>query len=318
MFLCFHKNEDFSKLFMNDKIIFLKPYISETIWGGTKLKEYGYDCPYKTNGEAWIISAIENKSSIICDNEKWNGTNLLDFYNQNKSFFNNYEKPYPLLTKIIDANDDLSVQVHPDDNYAKQKHNKYGKAECWYVLDCEDKGTLVYGHNAKNLDQLKTMIEQNEWDKLLIQKPIHKGDVVYVPPGTVHAIKKNTLIFEVQQSSDITYRLYDYNRKDVKGQTRELHLQDSMNVIYYPQDNLKSVDSNSKYLVNNQYFTLLKISNSSKTKYFYPEAQWVQATVINGKGTINNKAIQKGSSFLVAHNTEFELDGNLEILISYV
>lgn len=304
---------------MENKIIFLRPYISSRIWGGKKLLDYNYDCPYEKNGEAWITSAIPEKSSYLL-NRGLESTTLLEFFNQNKEFFNFYSKPYPLLTKIIDANDDLSIQVHPNDEYALKKHNSYGKAECWYVFECEPNASLIYGHNASNFDELKNYVDHHEWRKLLIETKVNVGDVIYVPPGTIHAIKKNMLIFELQQSSDITYRLYDYDRKDLNGEKRELHLEDSLNVIYYPQNNLKIVSKKeaSGLLINSEFFKLEKIINHSKQKYIFLKAQWIQATVISGSGFINDQPLQKGTTFLVAHKYEFELSGNLELLVSYI
>lgn len=300
---------------MNQNILILKPYIEEKIWGGKKLLEYGYECPYSKNGEAWLISAINNKSSTIVNLDN---ISLLDFYNNNKAFFNNYNKPYPLLVKIIDANDDLSVQVHPDDAYATEKHNQYGKSECWYILDCKKDGDIVYGHNAQNKEELVEMINNNDWDKLLVTKKINQGDVIDVPPGTVHAIKSSTLIYELQQSSDITYRLYDYNRLE-NNKPRQLHIEDSINVITYPQDNLSIVNSeNKKELISNQYFKLIKLTNKNSNDYLFDNAHWIQGTVIKGVGSIDNIAINKGSSFVVRYNHKFNLTGDLEILISYV
>ncbi|WP_033159686.1 type I phosphomannose isomerase catalytic subunit [Mycoplasmoides alvi] len=304
---------------MKNKIIFLKPYISQTIWGGKKLSNYNYFCPYNTNGEAWNISAIPEKSSLIINKDLENIT-LLEFFEKNKNFFNNYSKPYPLLTKIIDANDDLSVQVHPNDKYALKKHNSYGKAECWYVLDCPANSSLIYGHKAKDLDELKKLVDNNEWNNLLLEKSVNIGDVIYVPPGTIHAIKKNILVFELQQSSDITYRFYDYDRKDINGNKRELHIDDAFNVTYFPQNNLKIIrkSNSSNVLIESEFFKLEKINNNGKQVYYFPNAQWVQATVINGFGSIDNELISKGSTFLVAHNHKFELNGSMELLISYI
>ncbi|WP_036448634.1 type I phosphomannose isomerase catalytic subunit [Mycoplasmoides pirum] len=301
---------------MQPNILILKPYIQEKVWGGNRLKDYGYECLYDNrNGEAWLISAIENKSSIVVNA---NDVSLLEYYNNHQDFFNNYNKPYPLLVKIIDANDDLSVQVHPNDEYAFKKHNQYGKWECWYVLDCNNNANVVYGHNAKNKEELTNLINQKEWNKLLVNKPIKIGDVIDVPPGTVHAIKSSSLIYELQQSSDITYRLFDYDRLD-NNQPRTLHIEDSINTIYYPQDNLKIQSGlNNASLINNEKFKLEKINNINRNYYLYDNAHWIQGTVIEGNGLIDDIEIKKGSNFIVKHNHKFCLNGNMQILISYV
>lgn len=299
-------------------IIFLKPYIQETIWGGKQLADYGYVLPYENNGEAWTISAIKDKSSTVKDlNVKLN-----QFYLENQEFFNNYNKPYPLLVKIIDAHDDLSIQVHPDDNYAQKKHNCYGKAECWYVLNTKKDNSIVYGHHARSLQELKNMVENKEWNNLLLEQSIEKGDFIYVAPGTVHAIKKNTLIYEIQQSSDITYRLYDYNRLQ-NNALRPLHIEDSLNVIYCPQNNLtiEKTDNSSLIheLINNEYFKVVKLNVEGNHGFLFEDAHWVQATVIEGKGYVDDNFVKKGDNFLVAHNHEFLIKTEgMKIIISYV
>lgn len=287
---------------------------------GKRLKEYGYNLPYEKNGEAWIISAIKDKESKI----KGINKSLREFYIEKKSFFNNYNGEYPLLVKIIDANDDLSIQVHPDNEYAKNKHGKYGKSECWYILDCKNNSDIVYGHNAKNKAELIDYIKNNKWDNLLKVIKIDKNDFIDVPPGTIHAIKNNTLIYEVQQSSDITYRLYDYDRLS-NGKPRELHINDSLNVIYYPQNNLTISKTNTNYdnkiqlLLENQYFKIIKINVNSNLELLFDDAHWVQATVIDGNGFVDNIEIRKGDNFLVAHNSKFKISSQkMTIIISYV
>lgn len=287
---------------------------------GKRLKEYGYNLPYEKNGEAWIISAIKDKESKI----KGINKSLREFYIEKKSFFNNYNGEYPLLVKIIDANDDLSIQVHPDNEYAKNKHGKYGKSECWYILDCKNNSDIVYGHNAKNKAELIDYIKNNKWDNLLKVIKIDKNDFIDVPPGTIHAIKNNTLIYEVQQSSDITYRLYDYDRLS-NGKPRELHINNSLNVIYYPQNNLTISKTNTNYdnkiqlLLENQYFKIIKINVNSNLELLFDDAHWVQATVIDGNGFVDNIEIRKGDNFLVAHNSKFKISSQkMTIIISYV
>lgn len=294
------------------KIIFLEPIIEYKIWGGTNLSKYGYNIEKNNAGEAWLIACFKNKSNKILNLEN---QNLYNFYQTNKYFFNFYEGEYPLLTKIIDAKDDLSIQVHPDDEYAKQKHNSFGKTECWYILDCNKDSTIVYGHNAKNKNELINLINNKEWNKLLKETKIQKDNFYYIPSGTVHAIKKNTLIFELQQSSDITYRLYDYDRLE-NGKPRNLHIEDSINVITFK--NSSTPNKHDNFLVDNNFFKLIKIYHNGTKDYEFPEANWLQCTVTEGKGLIDNYYINKGSSFLIQKNHKFTLKGELVLLISYI
>lgn len=294
------------------KIIFLEPIIDYKIWGGTNLSKYGYNIEKDNAGEAWLISCFKNKSNRILNLEN---QNLYDFYQNNKSFFNFYEGEYPLLTKIIDAKNDLSIQVHPDDNYARHNHNSLGKTECWYILDCDKNASIIYGHHAKNKEELVKLIEKKEWNKLLKETKIKKDDFYYIPSGTIHAIKKNTLIFELQQSSDITYRLYDYDRLE-NGKPRDLHVNQSIDVITFNESSVQNKHDN--FLVYNNFFKLIKINNNGIKDYYFPEANWLQCTVIDGKGLIDNYYINKGSTFLIAKGYKFKLKGELILLISYL
>lgn len=136
---------------------------------------------------------------------------------------------------MLDAAQDLSVQVHPNDEYANAHENgELGKTECWYIIDCQKDAEIIYGHHAKSKEELKAMIQLEKWDRLLRRVKVKPGDFFYVPSGTVHAIGKGILILETQQNSDTTYRLYDYDRKDAEGNLRELHLEKSIEVIDVP------------------------------------------------------------------------------------
>lgn len=299
------------------KIIFLEPIIEYKVWGGTKLRDiYNYPIEQDNAGEAWLVACFENKSNYILNSD---GMSLYEFYNTNKEFFNYYDKEYPLLVKIIDAKKDLSVQVHPDDAYAKSKNYPYGKTECWYILDCKEDSTIIYGHNANDYKELKKMIENKQWENLLNEQPIKKNELYYIPSGTIHAIKSDTLLFELQQSSDITYRIYDYDRLDENGKLRELHLNDALNVINFDNYILNKANAHHDFLVDTNFFKLIKLVNREYTEYHFPDVNWLQATVIKGFGTIDGTYnLKKGDTFLVAHNHKFSLNGELTLLISYV
>ena len=188
--------------------LFLKAQMHDKIWGGTKLRdEFGYDIPTETTGEYWAISAHPNGVSIV-DNGTYKGQGLDKLYREHKELFGNPKSEvFPLLTKILDANDWLSVQVHPDDAYALEHEGELGKTECWYVIAADEDSEIIYGHNAKSKEELAKMIEAGDWDNLLTKVPVKAGDFLYVPSGTMHAIGKGILILETQQSSDTTYRV---------------------------------------------------------------------------------------------------------------
>lgn len=304
---------------MKPTILKLKPHFEYRVWANENIKK-NFKLKEESIGEAWVVSAFEKKSSIITNLK--NEIELLSFYKDknNSYFFNNYNltNEYPLLSKIIDAKDDLSVQIHPNNEYAKQ-FNSLGKTECWYILDTKDNNSVVLGHNANNIDQFKDMIKNNKWNELLKEVPIKIGDFIYVESTKIHAIKANTLVFELQQSSDITYRVYDYDRLD-KGQKRELHLDHVYNLINTPDKIIDNITISNKkdYLVSNELFNLKLIENENENTYFFEEALWIQITIIDGEGKINGLDASKYDSFLVAHKTKIIISGKIKLLISYV
>lgn len=300
---------------MKDKIIFLTPYFDYKIWGGNRLTDFGYVGNDKI-GEALMISALDGKESIASSGA-FQGQKLSDIFKNNKKLFGYFEGPYPLLTKIIDANDDLSVQVHPDNDYAIKNFNKLGKTECWYILDCPPKTKIVYGTKEEDIKKIEEFINQGLWDKFLKYEEVKKGDVVYVPAGTIHAITKGILTYEIQQSSDLTFRLFDYNRLEKDGKPRELHIRDSLNTIKV-NNNLKIMPSVDGIIVDSPIFKLRKETIEGKKLIHNSKAYWLECVVIDGQGKIDEKEIMKGDSFIITHNSEVNINGNLQILIGYI
>lgn len=214
--------------------LFLKPYFRPKIWGGRKLEQFGYDLPEGKIGECWAISGHPHGPATI-KNGPLAGKTLNQAYAENGEYFGQpTDNVFPLLTKILDAEDSLSVQVHPDDAYAAEHEHELGKTECWYVISAEPGSYLIYGHHAKTRAELKSMIEAGDWEHLLRKVPVKTGDFVYVPSGMIHALNKGIMVLETQQSSDTTYRLYDYDRTDDQGHKRELHLKQSIDVTTVP------------------------------------------------------------------------------------
>jgi len=309
---------------MND-LLFLKPVFKERIWGGKRLQtEFGYEIPSDHTGECWAISAHPNGASVIM-NGPLAGLSLDTVYLKYRHLFNHHESDrFPLLTKILDANDDLSVQVHPDDAYGLSVEGDLGKTECWYVLDALEGSEIIYGHTAKSKAELKDMIEKDRWNDLLIKKKVKKGDFIYVPSGTIHAIGKGILILESQQSSDTTYRVFDYHRKDDHGKERELHIDQSIEVAMTPHIDpvlsIKKANLGSSVIttfVSNEFFTVEKWdiheSLSIKTNHFK------LISIISGSGFVNGHSIQKGSHFIVTSIVkDLVFKGELSLICSYV
>lgn len=301
------------------QILKLKPQFLKKIWGSHRLQNWGYDINNETNmGEAWVISALDSNPTAII-NGSFQGLTLKEFYERNKNLFNLTYNEFPLLSKIITSDDYLSVQVHPNDEYAKTHHQSLGKAECWYILDCPKDAKIIYGHNANDNQQLTTMINEKQWKHFLKEVAIVPGDFLYVPPGKVHAITPKVTIFELQQSSDITYRLYDFDRKDDEGNLRALHLKDSLATITVPDTNLDVIHRENGLLVNNEYFSLHLINNSLPTTYDFNETKWLQLTVVSGAGTINDEPFKMGESAIILDDKIMQLTitGTIKLLVSY-
>ena len=288
-------------------ILFLKPYFELKPWAGTELNKI-YDCKEGT-GEAWIVSGYKNKSSTIL-NGKYKGETLRHLWRKHPELFGDYpDKEFPLLLKLISAKENLSVQVHPNDDYAIKKNNSLGKFECWYILGETKAKTVTLGVNVKNSIELKSVINQNLLEDFLLNKEIEPDDLVIVEPGRVHAIHGNTFLLETQESSDITYRLYDYNRLP----RRELHIEDSLNVINYNNDKKLIHRFKDEDTFKNSHFNLYKLYVSGKKEYqnkgfeiFY---------VVNGCGTIDNYTLKKGDTFiLTAEHSSIVFKGDLEII----
>ena len=185
--------------------LFLDSPMHEKIWGGNRLKtEFGYDIPSEHTGEYWAISAHPNGVSYV-KNGKYSGFHLAELYKDKPELFGHPKASvFPLLTKILDANDWLSVQVHPDDAYGMEHEGELGKTECWYIIDAEEGAEIIYGHKAQTKEELATLIEAGDWDGLLSKTPVKKGDFFFVPSGTMHAIGPGIMVLETQQSSDTT------------------------------------------------------------------------------------------------------------------
>lgn len=300
---------------MREKIIFLTPYFDYKIWGGNKLKNFGYTGNDKI-GEALMISALEGKESTVSSG-LFKGMKLNEVFQNNKDLFGEFEGQYPLLTKIIDANDNLSVQVHPDNDYAIKNFNKLGKTECWYILDCLPGTKIVYGSIERDISKIEKYIKNGMWEKFLKYEEVKIGDVVFVPAGTIHAITKGILTYEIQQSSDLTFRLFDYNRLEENGQLRDLHIQDSLNTIKV-DNNLKILSSKDGFIIDSEVFKLKRETIKGEVWIYNPDAMWLECVVIQGCGIIEKQEIKKGNSFIITHKSKVKIEGDLQILIGYI
>lgn len=308
--------------------LFLKSQMHDKIWGGTKLREaFGYDIPTETTGEYWAISAHPNGVSVI-KNGIYEGEGLDQLYREHKELFGHPKSEvFPLLIKILDANDWLSVQVHPDDAFALAHEGELGKTECWYIIAADEGAEIIYGHNAKSKEELRQWIEEGRWDDLLTKIPVKAGDFFYVPSGTMHAIGKGILILETQQSSDTTYRVYDFNRRDAQGNLRKLHIDKSIDVLTIgkPANSTPAtmvVDHlESTLLVSNKFFSVYRWEVTGLVD-FTQTVPYLLLSVLSGQGqlTVDGRVydLKKGDHFILPNDVkEWSFDEQLEMIVSH-
>ena len=310
--------------------LMIQPVFKERIWGGNHLKEFGYEIPNDKTGECWGISAHEHGPNMIVNGEH-EGKTLKELWDENTGLFGvQTTDKFPLLTKILDANDELSVQVHPDDAYAQVHENgELGKTECWYIIDCDEDAEIIYGHNANDKAELEDMIQEGKWNQLFNSIKVKPGDFFYVPSGTVHAIGKGIRILETQQNSDTTYRIYDYDRTDKDGHKRELHIEQSIDVISFNKDNsgteaeVTEVQGNViRTYISNSFFTVKQLLIEDHYEYT-KQQDYTLMSVLSGEGTLTADGqvytIKKGDHFiLTTEDKEIKLQGKLDIIESYV
>ena len=308
-------------------ILFLEPVFKQMIWGGRQLADqFGYEIPGGNTGECWAVSAHPNGDCVVREGA-YQGKTLSQLWKEEPGLFGNSDLDrFPLLVKIIDAKDDLSIQVHPDDAYAGENENgSLGKTECWYILDCPEKASLVVGHNAGSRQELQEMIEQERWGELIREIPVKKGDFIQINPGTVHAIKGGLMILETQQNSDITYRVYDYGRL-TDGKPRQLHVKQSIDVITVPApsaaDSVKSAlalpENTMNELISCDYYTVWKLDVAGVMS-FEQTHPFLIMSVIEGEGSVDGRRICKGDHFILPQGYgTAELRGEMTLIASSV
>lgn len=309
---------------MSKELLFLTPVCTHNIWGGTRLREeFGYPVAGDDIGECWGISAHPNGDGTIADGT-YKGRRLSTVWQEHPELFGETGLDrFPLLTKIIDAKADLSIQVHPNDAYAKEHENgSLGKTECWFIVDCPEDATLVVGHNARTREELEEMIHAGKWNAFIREIPIKPGDFIQIDPGTVHAIKGGVLLLETQQNSDITYRVYDYDRLS-NGKPRQLHVAQSIDVITVPaksaEDSVvhtgKLPDTVQK-LIECAYYKVYRI-DVEKCVTWAPEGAFQLLSVLEGEGSLNGTPLRKGDHLIVPNGYgEICLEGKLQLIAS--
>jgi mannose-6-phosphate isomerase len=320
-----------------------KAIYKEKIWGGNKLAaKFNRELPSDKIGESWELAAHENGTSIV-SNGRFKGKSLTELIREfwteimgTEIKKESYDR-FPLLIKILDANDKLSVQVHPDDEYAaKNENGESGKTEMWYIIDSEPGAELVYGLKENvTKKELQSSINNGALADKLNSIPVKKGDSFFIPAGTVHTIKGGILLAEIQQNSDTTYRLYDWDRVGNDGQPRELHIEKALDVINFDKDDYdesqndeyKRKYKNDKYqrktLVKCKYFSCERLLIKDSFSGQLQGKRFEVLLFLDGQGEIqyNSKRlkVKNGETILIpATLDEYIINGQTEVLRSYI
>ena len=315
-----------------------EPILKDKIWGGTKLKSL-FNKAAETDklGESWELSGYENDESVVTNGFLAGNTlpELIEIYMGEligDSIFDEYGLSFPLLFKLIDANENLSIQVHPGDEVAAERHNSYGKTEMWYVVDAEPGAELIIGFSEDcSRDEYLDALDEGRIEDLLQKVPVKKGDVFFTPAGLVHAIGKGVVVAEIQQSSDITYRIYDYKRVDDQGNERELHTEQALDVINFnaskePKTVYTPLMNEVTPLVSCNYFTtnMLRFNKSIARQYAKIDS-FVSYMCLEGNFVIDfggeKTIVNKGDTILIpASIDELSLipDAEVTLLEVYV
>ena len=311
-----------------------QPILKERIWGGEKLKTIlNKSITSNITGESWELSAVDGDVSVVANGEL-KGKSLMDLINDTPDeilgtkVYKRFGKQFPLLFKYLDAREDLSIQVHPNDKLAKERHNSFGKTEMWYVMQADEDARIIVGFKE---DSSKEEYLKHLNDKTLVSilddVKAKSGDVFFLETGTVHAIGAGLVVAEIQQTSDITYRLYDFDRKDAQGNTRELHVDLALDAINYnkvnTQKKYETKANASNVVVDCPYFTTNFIPLENKVEVLKSGETFTVFMCIEGSFEIEydgfKQSYRKGDTVLVpAEIKAFDLNGNASILEIYI
>lgn len=289
-----------------------EPILKERIWGGEKLISLLNKISDKQNiGESWELSDVEGDTSVVT-NGPLKGKNLKELIETfqedlvGKSILERFGTKFPLLIKFIDAKEALSIQLHPDDQLAKERHNSLGKTEMWYIMDAEKDAELIVGFqkDSNEKEYLKHLENRSLLEILNVDK-VNRGDVYFIPTGRVHAIGAGVLLAEIQQTSDITYRIYDWDRQDAKGNSRALHTDLALKAIdykakaHYHTDYSKRTNEQSN-IIDCQYFTTNIFPVKGKQQINHDDKDsFVIYMCVDGSGTLNDIDFKKGETVLI-------------------
>ncbi len=290
----------------------LTPSLHDCVWGGDRLSSYGKEKNDGHLGESWELSFVKGSEALV------DGKKISEVFTR-AAWGRACEKfeAFPALTKFIDAADKLSVQVHPSDAYALEHEGQYGKTEMWYIIDAEDGAGIYMGLNESvGKEEFVNSLTDGTVEKLLTFKEVKRGDVFFIPSGTIHAIGKGVLIFEIQQNSTLTYRLYDYMRRDAKGNLRELHIEKGMKVARLEKyDPVENASTDPSIIGSCEYFTARLYKLLDKSLELFPEDSFICLTCTSGSGVIDGERFFAGDSYFIpASGGHVEIFGNCDLI----
>ncbi|NLU53368.1 MAG: class I mannose-6-phosphate isomerase [Clostridiaceae bacterium] len=315
-----------------------KPLYKNYIWGGRNLEKLGKVLPDGIVAESWEISAHQDGMGIVAEGP-FEGRTLKELADEYKEqllgslSYSKYKEKFPLLLKFFDANDWLSVQVHPDDEYARIHENDFGKTEMWYIVDAVPGASVLYGLEKKvTRSEFKKVIDEGRISELLKRVPVSPGDILYIPAGTVHAAGKGLLIAEIQQNSNATYRLYDFDRKNPDGTTRPLHIEKALDSINFEKAantgktqglSYKKDDADIRVIIADAHFCVDIIDINGETSLSADGRSFIAYLFYEGEGALTwNKGsmpVKAGKSVLVPANIgSYTIQGRIKALRSYV
>ena len=299
------------------ELVKLKPAVKDYIWGGTYFKAFNKGNDLERVSECWELSVRDMDSSIIASGND-SGKPLVEVITkEDVGPVQNRFKYFPILIKLIDAKENLSVQVHPSDDYALKNENSFGKSEMWHIISADKGSGLYVGLNRKcSKEEIKKALEDGTILEYLNFFPVKPGDTFVIDPGTIHAIGAGVRLIEIQQNSNLTYRLYDYNRVDKFGNPRELHIQKALEVINYNKYEVSK--SNSDILADNQYFTVKELTFDGEIELNANEQSFLSFTFLSGEGMVNDIKYSQYDTFFLPYGKKCTVKGKGTLVISSV
>ena len=299
------------------KVVKLKPAIKDYIWGGNYFQGFNKGLGFDRVSECWELSLREDAPSIIASGDE-TGKPLYEVVTNKENGPVMERFPYfPLLIKLIDAKENLSVQVHPSDEYALKNEKSFGKSEMWHIISADENSGLYVGLNKDyTKEEIKEALNKGTILDCLNFYKVKPGETYVINPGTIHAIGKGVRLIEIQQNSNLTYRLYDYNRLDQNGNPRELHIKKALDVIDYRK--YQPQNSDNELLADNQYFTVKRFNVNEELTLAANGQSFLSFTFLEGNGMVDDIPYQKYDTFFLPYQKQCTIKGTGVVIVSQV